>query len=115
VEGLFRISGSSASIELLKKEYDRGLNLQFTVRKNISSGTLDPLSKAQGLSVHEVSGLLKKFLRELPEPLFLFDYYYSLVSSQKDSRRIAILREVLTRIRRGFGTRKSQGKTERNR
>ncbi|PRP85552.1 hypothetical protein PROFUN_06784 [Planoprotostelium fungivorum] len=65
-EGIFRLSGSQAEILLLKKEYDEG-------RTNV-------LSKCT--SIHTASGLLKMYLRELPEPITLFHNYDSFMDSQ---------------------------------
>eukprot|EP01117_Protostelium_nocturnum_P002433 TRINITY_DN1311_c0_g1_i2.p1 TRINITY_DN1311_c0_g1~~TRINITY_DN1311_c0_g1_i2.p1 ORF type:complete len:818 (+),score=347.09 TRINITY_DN1311_c0_g1_i2:307-2760(+) len=59
-EGLFRISGSSVEIEELRKEYDR-------------KGTMDLSEKDH--SIHVISGLLKSYFREMPEPVIVYRYY----------------------------------------
>lgn len=63
--GIFRVSGNANEIMLLKKQYDSGsapdLFLQDTE--------------------HVVAGLLKLFIRELPDPLFCYDLYSDWVAT----------------------------------
>ncbi|EGG16863.1 pleckstrin domain-containing protein [Cavenderia fasciculata] len=66
VVGIFRLSGSVLTIEQWKKQYDRG------ERPNLFEET-DP---------HAISGLLKLYLRELPEPLLTFDRYDKFIAAQ---------------------------------
>eukprot|EP00033_Pygsuia_biforma_P002353 GCRY01002602.1.p1 GENE.GCRY01002602.1~~GCRY01002602.1.p1 ORF type:complete len:875 (+),score=340.84 GCRY01002602.1:317-2941(+) len=61
VEGIFRISGAASEIYKLKDRFDHG-----EVPDLRSVANSDP---------HVVSGLLKLYLRELPEPLLTFDAY----------------------------------------
>eukprot|EP01119_Soliformovum_irregulare_P020229 TRINITY_DN6519_c0_g1_i1.p1 TRINITY_DN6519_c0_g1~~TRINITY_DN6519_c0_g1_i1.p1 ORF type:complete len:626 (+),score=172.26 TRINITY_DN6519_c0_g1_i1:122-1999(+) len=58
-EGIFRMSGSAAEIAALKKQYDDG-------EEPIFGAIQDP---------HVVCGLLKLYLRELPDPLFPYSLY----------------------------------------
>ena len=58
VEGLFRQSGESAKIDRIAKAYNFGEKVDF--------GDVD---------VHTVAGVLKKFFRDLADPLFPFEYY----------------------------------------
>jgi len=51
-EGIFRLSGGQAEMEELKRTWDGGHVKSF-----------------QGCDVHDVAGLLKTFIRELPDPL----------------------------------------------
>src|SRR3989338_11028983 len=60
-EGIFRISGKQTLIDELKARYD-------------AEGRVD-LEAEGALEVHTVSGILKLFFRELPEPLFIVRYY----------------------------------------
>lgn len=55
-EGIFRLNGSTTEMKILKKDIDSGKPIDFT--------------KVQDPNV--VSGLLKLYLRELPEPLCTF-------------------------------------------
>eukprot|EP01104_Vermistella_antarctica_P009740 TRINITY_DN2527_c0_g1_i1.p1 TRINITY_DN2527_c0_g1~~TRINITY_DN2527_c0_g1_i1.p1 ORF type:complete len:606 (+),score=131.74 TRINITY_DN2527_c0_g1_i1:253-2070(+) len=59
-EGIFRLSGSHDKIQALRKAFDRGDNVDLT----------DP-----DIDYNCVSGLLKQYLRELPEPLLSFELY----------------------------------------
>jgi len=59
-EGLFRISGSLETIKTMRNEIDKGIEMDFT-----KSAT----------SPHNVTGLVKLFLREMPEPLLTFELY----------------------------------------
>ncbi|WVQ79150.1 hypothetical protein IAT38_001246 [Cryptococcus sp. DSM 104549] len=56
-EGIFRISGRSSHIAMLRKEFDSGADIDLT---SCHPGDLDP---------HAVAGLFKSYLRELPSPL----------------------------------------------
>lgn len=59
MEGIFRLSGDMQAILTYKDMFDRGLNVTF------------PASAA----VHDVAGVVKLWLRELPEPLLTFGLY----------------------------------------
>ncbi|KAI3651605.1 hypothetical protein MP228_002908 [Amoeboaphelidium protococcarum] len=64
VEGIFRISGVSRKVKALKDDVDAGRELN--------------LSTVDDLKPHDVTGMLKQFLREMPDPLLtykLYDYY----------------------------------------
>lgn len=69
-EGLFRQSGKSTDIQDMKRSYDAG---KYITLFNAS----DP---------HVVTGLLKLYLRSLPEPLIPFSSYEQFISYQKSSR-----------------------------
>lgn len=63
-EGLFRISGSLALINEMKATINNGKVLEIPANS-------DP---------HAIAGLLKLYIRELPEPLFTFQLYRELAS-----------------------------------
>lgn len=63
-EGLFRISGAMEDIQALRECVDKG----------------DPIDFDSISNPHNVSGLLKLFVRELPEPLVPQDKQQSFVS-----------------------------------
>jgi hypothetical protein len=78
VEGIFRISGSINSINIIKKEFDAGA---FEL-KILKIGSLPNLENE---SPHTVSGLLKLFFRELPDPVLEhknYDAFLSIVQSK---------------------------------
>eukprot|EP00339_Tiarina_fusa_P030411 CAMPEP_0117062248 /NCGR_PEP_ID=MMETSP0472-20121206/43364_1 /TAXON_ID=693140 ORGANISM="Tiarina fusus, Strain LIS" /NCGR_SAMPLE_ID=MMETSP0472 /ASSEMBLY_ACC=CAM_ASM_000603 /LENGTH=680 /DNA_ID=CAMNT_0004781299 /DNA_START=665 /DNA_END=2707 /DNA_ORIENTATION=+ len=65
-EGIFRVPGDGFIIETNKRLFDTGATeVDF-----------------RGCSVHDVAGLLKLYLRKLPEPLFPYKHYPTLVSIQ---------------------------------
>lgn len=66
VEGIFRLSGSATEIQQLKKAFDDGEDVNLEKVR-------DP---------HVVCGLLKLYLRELPEPLMTFQLYEPLIAVQ---------------------------------
>jgi hypothetical protein len=59
LEGIFRLSGGALLIEKMKDQLDRGKSIDFDNVKDC----------------HAVAGLLKSWLRELPEPLMTFSLY----------------------------------------
>ena len=58
-EGVFRLSGSSATIKEYKRVLDGGA----------------PIVWMAGRDAHNAAGLIKMYLRELPEPLLTFDLW----------------------------------------
>eukprot|EP00002_Diphylleia_rotans_P035442 TRINITY_DN772_c0_g1_i2.p1 TRINITY_DN772_c0_g1~~TRINITY_DN772_c0_g1_i2.p1 ORF type:complete len:629 (+),score=137.90 TRINITY_DN772_c0_g1_i2:49-1935(+) len=65
-EGIFRLSGARSQIERIKNDVDRGRSLD-----------VDEIGDP-----HVVAGLLKMFLRELPEPLITFELYQTFISAR---------------------------------
>ncbi|XP_013913713.1 PREDICTED: rho GTPase-activating protein 27 isoform X3 [Thamnophis sirtalis] len=61
IDGLYRISGNLATIQNLRFKVDHDEHL------DLDSGRWD--------DVHVITGALKLFFRELPEPLFPFSYF----------------------------------------
>ena len=59
LEGVFRISGNQSEVLALKKGFDEGQDV----------------SVKECSSPHVAAGLLKLYLRDLPEPLFTFSLY----------------------------------------
>lgn len=59
LEGLFKVPGSTVIVEQLKKQFDSGINVEFT-------HSSDP---------HAVASLLILYLEELPGPLLTYDLY----------------------------------------
>ena len=59
MEGLFRLSGATQVINQLKEKIDTNREVKFTP-------DMDP---------HVISGLIKLYLREMPEPLLTFQLF----------------------------------------
>jgi len=78
-EGVFRVSGSSALVNDLKQRFDRGedVNLAFA-------------------DVHTVAGLLKVYLRELPEPLMTYRLYEPFIAVIRRSQDWELIRDEIT-------------------
>ena len=64
-EGIFRVPGGFAAVANLKKQFDYGESV------DLRTHTKDP---------HAVAGVMKLFLREMPEPLITFKLYNQLLS-----------------------------------
>ncbi|XP_028395604.1 rho GTPase-activating protein 44-like isoform X2 [Dendronephthya gigantea] len=65
VEGLFRIAGQATKVRKLKASFDAGL-------ADLSGEEYD---------VHAVTGALKQYLRELPEPLMTFELHHDWIEA----------------------------------
>ncbi|KAN0029595.1 hypothetical protein ACTA71_007726 [Dictyostelium dimigraforme] len=68
-EGIFRIPGNGITIQEIKKSFDEGKG---------------DLSKFNSSDIHSVAGILKLYLRELPEPLFIWRYYSTFIKVIKN-------------------------------
>jgi len=78
-EGIFRVPRSMTMVESLKDEIDLGREIDFT-------GVSDP---------NVVAGVLKLFLRELPEPLLTFGLYDEFIAAADDFNRLKTLVSAL--------------------
>lgn len=77
VEGLFRVPGASQRMNAIIEKYNKGLGPVIDYKK-------------EGCSEADVSSILKKYFRDLPEPLFtneLQDKFQSLVAIQDVNER----------------------------
>ncbi|KJE93746.1 hypothetical protein CAOG_08784 [Capsaspora owczarzaki ATCC 30864] len=85
-EGIFRLSGSAVAIKEMRASFDRGL---------------DPLVNEEYCqqNIHAVAGVLKLYFRELPTPLFPFEFYEPLINiiryTTDHKSRAVSLRELL--------------------
>jgi len=70
-EGLFRISGNKSSEDSLRSKYESDPKARVDFAK-------------ENVSNHTVAGLLKLFLRCLPEPLLLYRYYSTFLKVHKN-------------------------------
>ena len=74
LQGLFRLAGSEARIRRLRKEFDecvRQTDLQQQEGSEANSGETGgaSASAAHACNPHVLAGVVKRYLRELPEPL----------------------------------------------
>ncbi|RZC39306.1 active breakpoint cluster region-related protein [Asbolus verrucosus] len=87
--GLYRVSGSASDISKLKKSFET------------NSYEAEQLLKE--VDIHSVTGILKLYLRELPEALFTDQLYPSLSEAFNQSngnftRRIELLKECFSKL-----------------
>ncbi|XP_007482550.2 rho GTPase-activating protein 27 isoform X1 [Monodelphis domestica] len=69
IDGLYRISGNLATIQKLRYKVDHDERLD--------------LDDGRWEDVHVITGALKLFFRELPEPLFPFSHFHQFISAIK--------------------------------
>ncbi|SGY38056.1 BQ5605_C003g01950 [Microbotryum silenes-dioicae] len=84
--GIYRISGENRVIQQIRQSLDRGG---------------DPASLLSKTDVHNVSGLLKLFLREMPEPLIPCDLYepFIIANAIEDyDERLYAIRDLVWRL-----------------
>ncbi|CAJ0960770.1 unnamed protein product [Ranitomeya imitator] len=84
IDGLYRISGNLAVIQKLRYKVDHGENFS--------------LDDGRWEDVHVITGALKLFFRELPEPLFPFSHYQQFVEAIKisdQSQKIRRLKDLV--------------------
>ncbi|CAN9512395.1 unnamed protein product [Ophioblennius macclurei] len=84
--GLYRVSGNERSVKELKEKLIRGK-------------TLPPLSKVDDINV--ITGVLKDFLRNLPEPLLTFHLNKSFMTAaeiEDDDNSVALLYQTISEL-----------------
>ena len=82
VEGIFRLSGSATVMEKIHAKVDLGIDVTID----------DP---------HIASGLLKNFLRSMPNPLFTYELYsdwLGTVSTNDDAATVAGMRALVAKL-----------------
>uniref|UniRef100_A0A670JDD4 Rho GTPase activating protein 27 n=1 Tax=Podarcis muralis TaxID=64176 RepID=A0A670JDD4_PODMU len=87
IDGLYRISGNLATIQKLRYKVDHDERL------DLDDGRWD--------DVHVITGALKLFFRELPEPLFPFSHFDRFIAAIKitePSKRSYRLRELVNSL-----------------
>ncbi|KAG7457172.1 hypothetical protein MATL_G00243650 [Megalops atlanticus] len=77
IKGIYRVNGAKSRVEKLCQAFENGKDL-------VELSDLYP---------HDISNVLKLYLRQLPEPLVLFRYYNDFIGLAKESRG-AIVDEV---------------------
>lgn len=82
VEGLFRLAGSNDLVLEMKRSYDQGIPVHLSAVEN----------------PHNIACLLKLYLRELPQPLFTFEFYDCFIAADSikdEESRFQCLKTVL--------------------
>ncbi|TFJ98575.1 C-type lectin domain family 12 member B-like [Platysternon megacephalum] len=84
IDGLYRISGNLATIQKLRYKVDHDEHLD--------------LDDGRWEDVHVITGALKLFFRELPEPLFPFSYFDKFITAIKihdQAKRSKCIRDLV--------------------
>eukprot|EP00123_Amoebidium_parasiticum_P009817 comp19725_c0_seq1/m.23507 comp19725_c0_seq1/g.23507 ORF comp19725_c0_seq1/g.23507 comp19725_c0_seq1/m.23507 type:complete len:553 (-) comp19725_c0_seq1:585-2243(-) len=82
LEGIFRLSGTASEITAYKDRLDNGEDVDFSEERN----------------AHNVAGLTKLYLRELPEPLLTWQFFlpFMAVQDERDeARRLGYIRALV--------------------
>jgi hypothetical protein len=80
-EGLYRVSGSQSAYQELKLCYDTGSPVDF-----------------EDACVHDLTGLLKMYLRELPEPLITHALHSSFMGAVTDKPDVESFKKLLMKL-----------------
>ncbi|XP_056868116.1 rho GTPase-activating protein 29-like isoform X1 [Takifugu flavidus] len=81
IKGIYRVNGAKSRVEKLCQAFENGKHL-------VELSELYP---------HDISNVLKLYLRQLPEPLILFRYYNDFIGLAKESQ--SIIMEELEALR----------------
>uniref|UniRef100_A0A673IB89 Rho GTPase-activating protein 29 n=1 Tax=Sinocyclocheilus rhinocerous TaxID=307959 RepID=A0A673IB89_9TELE len=74
IKGIYRVNGAKSRVEKLCQAFENGKDL-------VELSDLYP---------HDISNVLKLYLRQLPEPLILFRYYNDFIGFAKESQSIIV-------------------------
>uniref|UniRef100_A0A8C9VY80 Rho GTPase-activating protein 29 n=1 Tax=Scleropages formosus TaxID=113540 RepID=A0A8C9VY80_SCLFO len=97
IKGIYRVNGAKSRVEKLCQAFENGKDL-------VELSDLYP---------HDISNVLKLYLRQLPEPLILFRYYNDFIGLAKESQ--SILSDEVDRGRSTAKTEQAQISVELNR
>ncbi|XP_028988069.1 rho GTPase-activating protein 29-like isoform X2 [Betta splendens] len=74
IKGIYRVNGAKSRVEKLCQAFENGKDLV----------------ELSDLSPHDISNVLKLYLRQLPEPLILYQFYNELIGLSKDCQRVIV-------------------------
>ncbi|KAM4605158.1 rho GTPase-activating protein 29-like isoform 2-T2 [Polymixia lowei] len=74
IKGIYRVNGAKSRVEKLCQAFENGKDLV----------------ELSELSPHDISNVLKLYLRQLPEPLILYRYYNDFIGLAKESQRVLV-------------------------
>ncbi|WWD21201.1 hypothetical protein CI109_105685 [Kwoniella shandongensis] len=69
--GIYRLSGTTSKVQALKNALDRDIN------------SVDVMSEEWSADINVISGALKLWFRELPEPLLTYGLYHSFIEAAR--------------------------------
>uniref|UniRef100_A0A8C5Q281 Rho GTPase-activating protein 29 n=1 Tax=Leptobrachium leishanense TaxID=445787 RepID=A0A8C5Q281_9ANUR len=73
IKGIYRVNGAKSRVEKLCQAFENGKDLV----------------ELSDLYAHDISNVLKLYLRQLPEPLIVFRLYNELIGLAKESQRVS--------------------------
>ncbi|KAL0481459.1 Rho GTPase-activating protein gacJJ [Acrasis kona] len=90
-EGIFRLAGDTTAMTRLRKKYELGRGNQDLVNTMINNKEID---------IHGVAGLLKSYIRELPEPLTGYKNYDALLElgGLPEAEGIRIAKNIVSQL-----------------
>ncbi|XP_051943519.1 rho GTPase-activating protein 29-like isoform X1 [Hippocampus zosterae] len=74
IKGIYRMNGAKSRVEKLCQAFENGKDLV----------------ELSELSPHDISNVLKLYLRQLPEPLILYRYYNDFIGLAKEYQRVVV-------------------------
>ncbi|XP_023263162.1 rho GTPase-activating protein 29-like isoform X1 [Seriola lalandi dorsalis] len=74
IKGIYRVNGAKSRVEKLCQAFENGKDLV----------------ELSELSPHDISNVLKLYLRQLPEPLILYRYYNDVIGLSKECQRVIV-------------------------
>ncbi|KAF7669641.1 hypothetical protein LDENG_00162840 [Lucifuga dentata] len=74
IKGIYRVNGAKSRVEKLCQAFENGKDLV----------------ELSDLSPHDISNVLKLYLRQLPEPLIRYRYYNDFVGLAKECQRVLV-------------------------
>uniref|UniRef100_A0A671XV94 Rho GTPase-activating protein 29 n=1 Tax=Sparus aurata TaxID=8175 RepID=A0A671XV94_SPAAU len=74
IKGIYRVNGAKSRVEKLCQAFENGKDLV----------------ELSDLSPHDISNVLKLYLRQLPEPLILYRHYNDVIGLAKECQRVIV-------------------------
>ncbi|XP_041805339.1 rho GTPase-activating protein 29-like isoform X2 [Chelmon rostratus] len=74
IKGIYRVNGAKSRVEKLCQAFENGKDLV----------------ELSDLSPHDISNVLKLYLRQLPEPMILYRYYNDFIGLAKECQRVIV-------------------------
>ncbi|XP_072296818.1 rho GTPase-activating protein 29-like [Eucyclogobius newberryi] len=82
IKGIYRVNGAKSRVEKLCQAFENGKDLV----------------ELSELSPHDISNVLKLYLRQLPEPMILYRYYNDFIGLAKECQRVIVEEAELRQI-----------------
>lgn len=88
--GIYRLSGTTSRVQALKAAFNKGKRECDTIGRCSSTdfladvNSVDVLSDEWSADINVVSGCLKLWFRELPEPLLTYGLYHQFIDAARE-------------------------------